>query len=301
VSKRKGNLLLVGSSNASKMSSLLTEKGKSTGLLFSPGWAINRRDVDKMVARINRRVADEDPAVVILQQLDNIVFYVKMEDGSRHLPRQDGDGVFHMDGELHVCTGEVQEDHFRALKPIFEAVGKKKCILVSPMPRYVAASCCSDVSHVANRNDPYFLEDMQIRLDGLRCHLKEFLYTSGRRNIKIYDPNHDLKDFTTEQTWGDDPIHPRREVASKMADTLINMVDNMEDTNRHQDGASGDGGQDDGQRGHGNRWPGPRRGGGGYHPYNNYSNVGRHTPPGHPRGGRFGVAANTEVGPGPTE
>jgi hypothetical protein len=36
-------------------------------------------------------------------------------------------------------------------------------------------------------------------------------------NIKIYDPNHDLKEFTREQIWGEDPIHPRREVLSKMA------------------------------------------------------------------------------------
>jgi hypothetical protein len=61
--------------------------------------------VDEIAARINRRVADEDPAVVILQLLDNSVFYVKTEDGSRHLPRQDGDGVFHVDGELRVCAG----------------------------------------------------------------------------------------------------------------------------------------------------------------------------------------------------
>jgi hypothetical protein len=281
------------------MSSLLTEKGKSTGLLFSPGWTINRRDVEEMAARINRRVADEDPAVVILQLLDNSVFYVKTGDGSRHLPWQDEEGCFHVKGELRVCAGEVQEDHFRALKPIFDAVGKRKCILVSPMPRYVAAGCCSDMNHVANRNDPYYLEDMRIQLEGLRRHLKEFLYTSGRKNIRIYDPNHVLKEFTTEQIWGDDPIHPRREVTSKVADTLINMVDSMEDLSRHQDETRGDGGQDDGQRSQGNRWPGPRRGGGGYRPYNNYNNVGRHTPPGHPRGGRSGRGGRNRGRAGP--
>jgi hypothetical protein len=38
-----------------------------------------------------------------------------------------------------------------------------------------------------------------------------------------------------EQTWGDDPIHPTREVISKMADTLISMVDDV-------DASSGGGG-----------------------------------------------------------
>jgi hypothetical protein len=152
---------------------------------------------------------------------------------------------------------------------------------------------------------PYYLEDMRIQLDGLRRHLREFLYTSGRKNIKIYDPNHDLKDFTTEQIWGDDPIHPRREVTGKMADSLISMVDNMESSG-HQEDSRGEGGHDVGQRNQGNRWPGPRRGGGGYHPYNNYnshssynSNVGRHTPTGHPRGGRSGRGGHYRGRAGP--
>jgi hypothetical protein len=295
--RRKGDLLLVGSSNASKMSALLTEKGKSTGLLFSPGWTISRREVDEMAAMINRRVNEEDPAIVILQILDNSVFYVKTEDGSRHLPRKDADGRIHVDGEIRVCSGEVQEDHFRALKPIFDAIGKKKCIVISPMPRYVSSGCCNNSGHVANRSDPYYLEDMRVQLDGLRRHLREFLFTSGRRNFKVYDPNVDLKDFTVEQTWGDDPIHPKREVASKMADSIISLVDSMEDDGRQEDSRSS-GGQDAGHTNQRNRWPGPRRGGGGYHPYNSYNsynnqnsnmdNVGRHTPTGHPRGGRSG-------------
>jgi hypothetical protein len=68
---RKGDLLLVGSSNASKMSAMLTEKGKSMALLFSPGWTISRFNVEQMAANINRKLAEVDPAVVILQLLDN--------------------------------------------------------------------------------------------------------------------------------------------------------------------------------------------------------------------------------------
>jgi hypothetical protein len=35
---------------------------------------------------------------------------------------------------------------------------------------------------------------------GYRRHLREFLFTAGRKNIKIYDPSIDLKNFTMEQT-----------------------------------------------------------------------------------------------------
>jgi hypothetical protein len=173
------------------------------------------------------------------------------------------------------------------------------------MPRYVLSGCCGNVSHVANRSDPYYLEDMRVQLDGLRRNLREFLFTSGRRTFKVYDPNIVLKDFTAEQTWGDDPVHPKREVTSKMADAIISLVDSMEDTGRQEDGRSA-GGQDAGHNNQRNRWPGPRRGGGGFHPYNsysfqnsNYNNGGRHTPTGHPRGGRSGRGGQYRSGAGP--
>jgi hypothetical protein len=145
-------------------------------------------------------------------------------------------------------------------------------------------------SHVSNRLEPYFVEDTRMQLDGYRRHLKEHLFTAGRKNIKIYDPSHDLKNFTKEQTWGEDPIHPTREVVSKMADTIITMVDNMEISEGGGDALDEPGQnfrQDQNLRGQRNRWPGPRRGGG-YHPYNYDYDGGRYNSPGQPRGGRDG-------------
>jgi hypothetical protein len=177
------------------------------------------------------------------------------------------------------------------LKPIFDILGKRKCILVAPMPRYVVAGCCSNRSHVSNRLEPYFVEDMKMQLDGYRRHLKEFLFTAGRKNIKIYNPSHDLKNFTKEQTWGEDPIHPTREVISKMADTIISMVDNAE-TSEGGGGEATEGQgpnfrQDSHHRGQRNRWPGPRRGGD-FTPTTTTQNGGRHNSPSYPRGGRDG-------------
>jgi hypothetical protein len=249
---------------------------------------------------ISRRLEEVDPAVVILQLLDNSTFFSKTEDGSRQMPRQDPAGLFHLEGELRVCASDVQ---FRALKPIFDVLGRKKCILVAPMPRYVVAGCCGYSGHVSNRLEPYYLEDMQMQLDGYRRHLKEHLFTAGRKNIPIYDPSHDLRRFTKEQTWDEDPIHPTREVLSKMADSIIAMVDNLE-TSEGSGAADADLGpsvrQDSQHSGQRSRWPGPSRGGH-YHPYNHNDDYsrGRHNPPGYPRGGRGGRGGHNRGRAGP--
>jgi hypothetical protein len=152
---------------------------------------------------------------------------------------------------------------------------------------------------MSNRLEPYFAEELKMQLEGYRRHLREFLFTAGKKNIKIYDPSHDLKNFTMEQSWGDDPIHPTREVISKMADTLISMVDNADtstggggEATEGREGREGRGPnfrQESHHSGQRNRWPGPRRGGG-FHPYNFNSDNdgGRHNSPGYPRGGRDG-------------
>jgi hypothetical protein len=287
--KRKGDLLLVGSSNASKMSALLSERGKPTGLLFSPGWTITRTSAEQMAANISRKLSEEDPAVVVLHLMDNSVFYVKKEDGSRQLPQQDMAGIYHVDGELRVCAGEVQEDHFRAMRPIFDIIGRRKCIWVAPIPRYVTAGCCNNRSHVSNRCDQYYLEDMRLQLDGLKRHMKEHVYAMGKKNVKVYDPNSDLREFTSEEIWGEDPIHPSRQVLLKMGESIIAMVDSM-NAETPREGGSGNTRGRGSTRGQGRpfrgRWQDGRRGGDTRHE-DSYNNPGgRHISPGYPRGGR---------------
>jgi hypothetical protein len=289
--KRKGDILLVGSSNASKMSTMLSERGKPTGLLFSPGWTINRTSVETMAANIGRKIAEEDPAVVVLHLMDNSVFYAKKEDGSRQLPTKDERGVYHVEGELRVCAGEVQEDHFRAMRPIFDVIGRRKCIWVAPMPRYVAAACCSNPAHVSNRQDQYYPKDLRMQLDGLKRHMREHVFALGKRNIRVFDPNPDLREFTTDEIWTDDPIHPSRPVLSKLCDSIITTFNAMNDEGPREhsnNSARGRGSQRGQGRPYRGRWQDGRRGGG-YGPAQHDlqdGNGGRHNSPGYPRGGR---------------
>jgi hypothetical protein len=252
-----------------------------------------------MAANINRKIAEEDPAVVVLYLMDNSVFFVRQEDGSRHLPVQTEDGNFHAVGELRVCSGDVQEEQFRTLKPIFDVIGERKCLWVAPIPRYVTRGCCEDRTHVSNRTDRYYLEDMRLQLDGLRRHMKEFAYSSGMRNVKIYDPNSDLRDFTVKEIWGEDPIHPTPLAMGRMADGITSLADVITEEKHREDNTGGRGrGQHRGGHTFRGRWQDNRagsRGGCGYQDgddrndqqnRNQFQYGGRHMSTGRPRGGR---------------
>jgi hypothetical protein len=133
------------------------------------------------------------------------------------------------------------------------------------------------------------MEDMRLQLDGLKRHMKEHVYTMGRKNFKVYDPNVDLREFTTDEIWKDAPIHPTRHVLSKMCVSIIAMVNIMNDESPRESGSNNTRGRGN-FRGQGRpfrgRWQDGRRGGGYCHEDSIENSGGRHNSPGYPRGGR---------------
>jgi hypothetical protein len=57
-----------------------------------------------MVVLISKKPTEEDPSVVILQLLDDSMYYVKHEE---QLPRLEEVGGHHVEGELQVCPRDV--------------------------------------------------------------------------------------------------------------------------------------------------------------------------------------------------
>ena len=45
----------------------------------------------------------------------------------------------------------------KLVETIITFTGEAKIVLTVPLPRYVLVACCTDTSHVSNRQDPDFL------------------------------------------------------------------------------------------------------------------------------------------------
>jgi hypothetical protein len=192
-------------------------------------------------------ISKEDPDLVIFQLINNSSFYVRGEDGSRQLPRRTEDD-HHLEVELFVCARETQFEHLRTLRPLFEAVGKKNSLWLSPMPRYVVAGCCTNPRHAPNRADPYFQDDMSTQLDTFKRSIKDHIHNLQRRNIKVVDPNLDIRGMDPADIWGDDPIHPREEAAKKIVNGILLMASKFNERPPEQRQSSG-------QRGRGRGTP----------------------------------------------
>jgi hypothetical protein len=217
--KRKTDFLVVGSSNAKRTAKAL-EEDNSVRMLFVQNWRVNRASCESLAVRIADAIKESDPEVIVLQLLDGSCFYARGEDGSRTLPVKSADGKFHIVGDMVVCPGEVQLEHLNGLKPIFDAIDKRPCLLVMPMPRYVIEGCCGDSGHIANRVDRHFREDMCLQLEGLKNTVKHFLFTTGRRSYRIIDTLAIIRGLPNEDIWFCDPVHPINSIYSRIAGSV---------------------------------------------------------------------------------
>jgi hypothetical protein len=135
-----------------------------------------------------------------------------------------------------VASSEQQTEHFHALKPILDTMGKRPCLIVSPMPRFIIDRCCKDARHVSNRLDPFFQDDQLDQLDqleGVRRHLKAYMFNHRRGNVKIVDPAMELRGLESDDIWFVDPIHPIDPIYRRLAIAVITIAASVNKDQEH--------------------------------------------------------------------
>jgi hypothetical protein len=220
--------LVVGSSNAARLARALDGMGYSTCLVSKPGWRIDRGSVEQLTKMVKNTISDQVPGTVILQLLDNSTFYAKAQDGSWLPPAADGNGRYHMPGEIRVAGRDTQVDHLRALHPLFKILKQHKILMVTPMQRYIVGSCCNNSSHGTNRAAPEFKNKMLEDLDNMKQTVKDFVFREGNRSVKLLDPNVDMRGLEAADIWGTDPVHPRAEIYTRIAKGVVKMSTALE-------------------------------------------------------------------------
>jgi hypothetical protein len=134
----------------------------------------------------------EDPDTVILQMLDSRCFYAKTMDGGRYPPRKLEDDLFHLEGAVTVATADTLQEHFEALRPLLDHIGKRKCLIITPLPSYVLSGCWNNVRHCTNIKEPTYSykSSMLVALAELRKNLKNYLFYTGKKNTTVRKEYH---------------------------------------------------------------------------------------------------------------
>jgi hypothetical protein len=228
------DFLIVGSSNAQRLMTALSEMGYSVGISHKANLRIYRGSTDQLMTQTQEAIEDLDPGTVIYQLFDNSIFVARDWDGSRRPLRRMEDGRYHVIGEIQVDVKEVQRDNFNEIKPLLDLAGKRNAIMVAPMPRYLLNSCCDDRRHTINRGNSNFKANMMSALAEAKQNIKDFLFHSGKRNFKVLDPNMIINSMLGEEVWGPDPVHPLPRVYAKLVDSAVKLAASMKESQENK-------------------------------------------------------------------
>ena len=263
-----------------------------------------------MANHVRTELEGANYTAIIFQILDNNIYFARQEDGGLSPAKKQADGIYHVEGDLVVADKAAQLAILNMCKPLWDLAEDMKLVILGPLPRYVLAGCCSAQGHVQNRSSANFYPKLRQELATVNASIKDYLFTSGRRNGRAMDPLRNLQGLSPGDIWGSDPIHPKKDIYSRLADGVRDVERSCgpghrkrsaEDAGWGQGGrdASGDGGSRAGRdiRIHHSATGGPRasgsrgdhRGHGGFHSGGHRGGGGGERDPGDRRGhGRGG-------------
>jgi hypothetical protein len=190
--KRQVDYMVIGSSNAHRTSMGLNRMGFSSVCVHSRGWRATSGSVAALLAQVKEMLGINTSETVVIQLLDNSIFFGKTDEGALMPASRGQDGRLHIKGDLEVAGKERQMEVLNMLKPLLDLLRDKKIILVAPMPRYVAAGCCDEREHVSNRFQRGFKDLIDEKLAGVKLNMKNFLFVNGYRQAVVLDPAVDL-------------------------------------------------------------------------------------------------------------
>ena len=161
-----------------------------------------------------------DRCVVVLQLYDSSFHLARTAEGSLLPACKTGEGLYHVHGEAIVAPKESQFAAFTATKDVLAATGKLQKIIVSPLPRYLYAGCCSDPEHCTNISSVYYKQETEAAILACRRNLKDFCFRHHICRCKIICPWRELRQQAGELWITGDPVH----MSGFGYDVVANMV-----------------------------------------------------------------------------
>jgi hypothetical protein len=92
------------------------------------GGAVGPDTAEKLCKQIVDAV--EETIVVVIIVTDNLAYLVETEDGESHLPQQDANGHYHIDGQVTLVSAKQVRKVLQKLLPVLQLLKKNRKIIL---------------------------------------------------------------------------------------------------------------------------------------------------------------------------
>jgi hypothetical protein len=187
-------MLVVGGSQAAQLQAEMRREGMVADLIELPGVRVTKTEADLMLAKLVQMLKDKKVAGVVFQFMENNVFTAITEEGDK------------------------MAKILKIYKPLLEATAGVKTVMVGPMPRFVTGGCCEAPSHMPNRSQPGFLDNMVKELEEVHKQVRDFLFVEGLRHVRVMNPWIGMRGSSPSNIWGEDPVLIKTELMPKLVE-----------------------------------------------------------------------------------
>ena len=178
------DFIVVGSSHTYRLANAMKEAGETVNCLASPFWRPTVENITNTSAALTEAVTNNPHATVVLQLYDSSIYFASAETGELTLPKRGEDGKYHIVGELVLADWSAFKKIFNVSALLLRAAGTSRKIILSPLPRFVMASCCDDERHLTNQGTKGYAKEMGRTLADIHTWVDDLAH--GKR-IKKYE------------------------------------------------------------------------------------------------------------------
>jgi hypothetical protein len=178
-------VVIAGASNLKHSAAYFSDPDIEFTDLSSPGWVLTPKNVTILKESVLKQKA-QNVSAFVFDLFGNTSVRFEQFDGSTALPFK-SHGKYHLGGDVVVSPQDVFKKTVDAILPILSAKGDTPCVLIPPLPRYLFASCCDDLSHCTNAKNDKYQENLLTGFLQLRNGLIKTLVSAGVKNFKVLD------------------------------------------------------------------------------------------------------------------
>ena len=239
-SPKKLQVVLVGMSHARNLAEALEGMGATVALLKINSCRPTPEAISKAAVELAAAISGMADAIVVFQFLDNAAYYARTEDGCLMPAQRDKEGVYHLVGDMVVAPKEMFLHSLKISLPLLKSAGSHQKVILSPLPRFLTASCCDGPGHVKNRDDTEFGEKLLDDLVVLKRQIKDFCHINHLGGISSLNTAVLMSGVeggrklaaeerqALEAIWGPDPVHPSQGGYQRLATNLMGRLQGVQ-------------------------------------------------------------------------
>ncbi len=231
----EGRIVVVDASHMYRMAEYLPSDSIS---LAYPGFKPSAESIVSIKEKLDALNLSASDTVV-LDLLSNSAYMGTDVSGLPSPAERAGDGRYHIPGSLTTAPPTILKKVLEVCNTLAEKVKQSNVVLVCPIPRYVMGSCCTDPTHIENRNSEEFEDELADCLEQHKKVLGGWAVAVGLR-FCLLDPTamvHPTEPLLQNRLTSDgisiwchgDPVHLSQEAYRDLAHALIKVHDDDQD------------------------------------------------------------------------